>query len=66
MSKRPAVEQDQASWMAGYKAGLSGFPPNEPPPGVDRLSYISGVIEGKAAREQDVVRLPAHHQGPQP
>ena len=66
MTKRPAVQQDEASWRAGYKAGLSGMPSPEPPPGVDRLAYVSGVIEGQAARAQDVVRLPVRHQEPQP
>jgi|SRR5450631_51938 len=54
--KRTGVIQDAASWEAGYKAGHSGQPSDEPPPGVDPLSWSSGIIEGKADREVGRVR----------
>jgi hypothetical protein len=37
-------------------AGLAGGSVTSPP-GVDGLSYSSGIIEGKAARELKVARL---------
>lgn len=58
MKKPPAVIQDPAAWKAGYHAGLSGKASTPPPPGVDALAYVSGVIEGQAARSQKVARLP--------
>ena len=56
MKTPPAVTQDAKSWEAGYKAGHSGKPTETPPPGVDPLSYFSGVIEGKADRHSGKVR----------
>jgi ribosome modulation factor len=40
---------DRAAWQAGYAAGLEGRS-SSTPPGLDGLSFISGYIEGKAAR----------------
>ena len=56
MKTPPAVTQDAKSWEAGYKAGHSGKPTDTPPPGVDPLAYVSGVIEGKADRHSGKVR----------
>lgn len=49
------ANQDEKSWTAGYRAGYSGKPPDVPPD-VDRLSWISGLIEGKADRDAGRVR----------
>ncbi len=53
MNDRIFVKQDEESWDAGYKAGLAGEPTDQPPKGVDRLSWYSGVIEGQAHRNRD-------------
>jgi hypothetical protein len=53
-----AVVQDEQSWIAGYKAGRAGTAPPAPPNGVDALAWISGVIEGRAARLHGRVRPP--------
>lgn len=45
------IEQDKASWDAGYKAGLAGGVPHCPME-FDGLSFWSGVIEGKAAKQE--------------
>lgn len=45
------VVQEPFAWEAGYQAGLSGSP-SATPPGLDGLSFISGYIEGQAARTQ--------------
>lgn len=46
---------DKASWGVGYRAGLADNP-QSCPPALDGLSYWSGVIEGKAAREKEFDR----------
>jgi hypothetical protein len=51
----PAVRQDPPSWQAGYKAGHTGAS-TTPPPGVDPLAWVSGVIEGQADRQAGKVR----------
>jgi hypothetical protein len=56
MEKPPKVTQDAKSWEAGYKAGHAGKPTDAPPPGVDGLAWISGVIEGQADRQAGKVR----------
>jgi hypothetical protein len=55
MKNTPAVTQDAESWQAGYRAGHLGKP-NDPPPGMDGLSWISGFIEGQADRAAGKVR----------
>jgi hypothetical protein len=55
----PIVIQDSASWRTGYRDGLAGDCAT-PPPGLDGLAYVSGLIEGRAARVLKVVRLPIH------
>jgi hypothetical protein len=62
--KTPAITQDPDAWMRGYRAGLAGDAA-APPPGIDALSYVSGRIEGQAARGQKVTRLPLKPK-PQP
>jgi hypothetical protein len=42
------VTQNQTDWQKGFSAGQNRQP-NQPPPGVDPLSWASGYIEGKAA-----------------
>lgn len=42
------MRQDLANWTIGYNDALEGKEFN--PVGVDRLSYISGRIEGAIAR----------------
>jgi hypothetical protein len=46
-----AIQQDLTSWQIGFEAGLAGQAPPTPPD-MDGLSYQSGVIEGKAARQR--------------
>lgn len=58
-----AMKLEKSSWDAGYKAGLAGQS-SLPPPGVDGLSYASGFIEGKAARQMKVARLPTSKAPP--
>jgi len=41
------VTQNPDDWKRGFGAGRSGEP-GTPPPGVDRLSWLSGYVEGKA------------------
>lgn len=46
-ARAPALSQDRDSWMAGYRAGLTGS--KQPAPWeVDGLSWFSGKIEGMA------------------
>lgn len=45
------MKQDPKAWQAGYDAGKEGKSPPTPR-GLDGLSFQSGVIEGKAARNQ--------------
>jgi hypothetical protein len=49
------IMQDEKSWTEGYLAGHSGKPADVPS-GVDRLAWISGLIEGKADRDAGRVR----------
>jgi hypothetical protein len=45
------VTQDAASWQAGYNAGASGVDSSTCPPEVPyALAYVSGFLEGQAAR----------------
>jgi hypothetical protein len=53
--KGNSVIQDEKSWTAGYLAGHSGQPA-DPPSDVDRLAWISGLIEGKADRDAGRIR----------
>jgi hypothetical protein len=62
--KGGGVSQDEASWTAGYLAGHSGKPADAPPD-VDRLAWISGLIEGKADRDAGRVR-PLSRKPPTP
>lgn len=48
--KRATVWIREADWQAGYNAGLTGGPLQEPA-GIDGLSYASGFVEGKARRQ---------------
>jgi hypothetical protein len=50
------VKQDQKDWQKGYDAGVAGKP-GAVPRGVDGLSWTSGYVEGKAAREKAVQEL---------
>jgi hypothetical protein len=44
-ARAPALSQDRDSWLAGYRAGLTGS--KQPAPWeVDGLSWFSGKIEG--------------------
>lgn len=43
------IQQDPASWQAGYAAGLAGKT-GTAPQGMDGLAWVSGLIEGKADR----------------
>jgi hypothetical protein len=54
--RRGGVTQDEKSWVAGYMAGHRGKPADSAPPDVDHLSWVSGLIEGKADREAGRVR----------
>lgn len=51
-SSRPAVQHDPDSWQLGYQAGLDGLP-NIPPPGVDRLAWHSGYVDGKGVDDME-------------
>jgi hypothetical protein len=53
--KGDRVTQDEKSWTTGYLAGHSGKPADAPSD-VDRLSWISGLIEGKGDRDAGRVR----------
>jgi hypothetical protein len=55
--RRGGVTQDEKSWTAGYRAGHSGKPGDSAPPEVDHLSWVSGLIEGKADRDAGHVRF---------
>ena len=44
------IEMDPKSWRQGRTAGLVGGWPICPPDVPDRLAYVSGFIEGRAAR----------------
>ncbi|MGO8692858.1 MAG: hypothetical protein ACLQMF_04205 [Rectinemataceae bacterium] len=44
------VTVEAEAWQAGYEAGMAGHPDYPPPAGIDRLSWFSGYIEGKAHR----------------
>ncbi len=52
------VVQDAPSWQAGYIAGMSGGPRECPPEIPDSLAYVSGYIEGKAARQRAAASTP--------
>ncbi len=59
MTPIPArIVQDSSSWQAGYNAGLSGGSRTCPPGVPDSLAYVSGYIEGKAARQHATARPP--------
>jgi hypothetical protein len=59
MTPIPArVVQDSASWQAGYNAGMSGGSNICLPEVPDSLAYVSGYIEGKAARQRAADRAP--------
>ena len=59
MTPIPArIVQDSASWQAGYNAGMSGGSRECPPEVPDSLAYVSGYIEGKAARQRAAARTP--------
>jgi ribosome modulation factor len=49
----PRIRLDEASWQAGYNAGVSGVGSSTCPPEVpDALAYTSGFLEGQAARRR--------------
>ncbi len=50
MSKKPMIEQDKSSWMAGVRAGYNDKASNTGSV-ADKLAYASGIVEGKAAKE---------------
>jgi hypothetical protein len=58
MKKPPAGKRKLTAWRIGFRAGLAGDLMRIPPAGIDRNEYVSGLIEGRAARGQRVVRLP--------
>ncbi len=45
------IQLDTRSWAAGCRAGLAGTDLFVVPAGVDGLSWRSGYVEGKAARD---------------
>ena len=49
--RTPLVSQSPIDWQAGYDAGASGKQQYPVPAGVDALSFFSGWIEGRAAKE---------------
>jgi hypothetical protein len=58
MKKPPASTHEPTAWRIGFRAGLAGNITRIPPPGIDCRAYVAGLIEGRAARGQRVVRLP--------
>ena len=44
------VTVEAAAWQSGYEAGMAVLPDYPPPAGIDRLSWFSRYIEGKAHR----------------
>lgn len=47
------IEQDPASWQAGYKAGLeenTDHPQLFVPPGTDEVSFYFGLVKGRSDR----------------
>ncbi len=52
------IHQDEPSWQAGYRAGVSGQS-RAPPEGVDKVSWLSGLIEGKAEHMRNRVAAKA-------
>ena len=51
---RPApLARKQTAWMMGYIEGINGHCPEQPPEILaDRLDFLNGHAEGKAARER--------------
>jgi hypothetical protein len=58
MKNPPASTHELTAWRIGFRAGLAGDVMRIPPPGIDCRVYVAGLIEGRAARGQRVVRLP--------
>lgn len=48
--RRATVWMHEASWKAGFEAGMAGNPPMPVPDGIDGLSWFSGYVEGDAGR----------------
>jgi hypothetical protein len=56
----PMIEQDKKSWNKGRADAMRGAA-SKCPPGLDKLAYSSGYIEGEAQREAS----PACHHVPE-
>jgi ribosome modulation factor len=69
MGERMRIEMDEQAWLRGFDDGEQGKPLNECPYpiGCDgSLSWISGYIEGKAARDGYTVIRPVRRDGTTP
>jgi ribosome modulation factor len=61
MGERMRIEMDEQAWLRGFDDGEQGKPLNECPYHIGSdgsLSWISGYIEGKAARDGYTVIRP--------